>query len=95
MITKNSSIYKSVSAKFFESIDINLGNIVPNWFYRKTVSTACRTDTIALLSNSWFLYRFTGQEEHQKKYVYFCDKFNLSNYQYSFRFCFVLKIIVG
>jgi hypothetical protein len=36
---------------------------------------------IALLSELWFLYRSTGQEEHQKDYDYFCNKFNLSTYQ--------------
>ncbi len=82
-ITKNPAIRKSVSPKPFKSIDIGVGNIVPNWMYKKILTTGGKSDTmaIALLSDLWFLYRSTGQEEHQKDYDYFCNKFNLSRYQ--------------
>jgi hypothetical protein len=99
MITKKSSTYnyKFESAKFFESIDINVGNTVPNWLYRKILNIVSKTDTIALLSCSRFLYHSTGQEEHQKDYDYFCNKFNLNNYQHSFKFyikkdCWLMEI---
>ena len=87
MITKKSSTYKFASAKFFESIDINDGNTVLNWFYRKILTIVSKTDTITLLSCSQFLYDSTRQEEHQKDYYYFCNKFNLNNYQHSLKFC--------
>ena len=99
MITKKSSTYnyKFVSAKFFESIDINVGNTVSNWLYRKILTIASKTDTIALLSCSRFLYHSTRQEEHQKDYDYFCNKFNLSNYQHSLKFyikkhCWLMEV---
>ena len=82
-ITKKLTTCKSISPKPFKSIDIGVGNIVPNWMYKKILTTGGKSDTmaIALLSDLWFLYRSTGKEEHQKDYDYFCNKFNLSRYQ--------------
>ena len=82
-IPEKLSACKFVSPKLFKSIDIGVGNIVPNWMYKKILTTGGKSDTmaIALLSDLWFLYRSTGQEEHQKDYDYFCNKFNLSRYQ--------------
>ena len=82
-IPEKPSACKSVSPKPFKSIDIGVGNIVPNWMYKKILTTGGKSDTmaIALLSDLWFLYRSTGEEEHQKDYDYFCKKFNLSRYQ--------------
>jgi len=82
-IPEKPSAFKSVSPKPFKSIDIGVGNIIPNWMYKKILTTGGKSDTmaIALLSDLWFLYRSTGQEEHQKDYDYFCNKFNLSRYQ--------------
>ena len=83
MITKNLSTCKSASTKLLNPIDIGSGNIILNWWYAKILTTSGKADTmaIALLSELWFLYRSTGQEEHQKDYDYFCNKFNLSTYQ--------------
>ena len=82
-ITKNSAVYKPASTKLLNPIDIGSGNIIPNWWYLKILTTGGKADTmaIALLSELWFLYRSTGQEEQQKDYDYFCNKFNLSTYQ--------------
>ena len=82
-IPEKPSACKSISPKPFKSIDIGAGNIVPNWMYKKILTSGGKSDTmaIALLSDLWFLYRSTGQEEHQKDYDYFCNKFNLSRYQ--------------
>ena len=82
-ITKDSSTCKSASLKLLNPVDIGSGNIIPNWWYAKILTTSGKADTmaIALLSELWFLYRSTGQEEHQKDYDYFCNKFNLSTYQ--------------
>ena len=82
-ITKKLTTCKSISPKPFKSIDIGAGNIVPNWMYKKILTTGGKSDTmaIALLSDLWFLYRSNGKEEHQKDYDYFCNKFNLSRYQ--------------
>lgn len=83
MITKTPSTCKSVSIKSFKCPDIGVGNIVPNWWYTKILTTGGKSDTMAivLLSDLWFLYSSTGEEEHQKDYDYFCKKFNLSRYQ--------------
>ena len=83
MITKNLSTCKPASTKLLNPVDIGSGNIIPNWWYSKILTTGDKADTmaIALLSELWFLYRSTGQEEHQKDYDYFCTKFNLSTYQ--------------
>jgi len=83
MITKNLSTCKSASTKLLNPVDIGSGNIVPHWWYTKILTTGGKADTmaIALLSELWFLYRSTGQEEYQKDYDYFCNKFNLSTYQ--------------
>ena len=83
MITKNLSTCKSASTKLLNPVDIGSGNIIPNWWYSTILTTGGKADTmaIALLSELWFLYRSTGQEEHQKDYDYFCNKFNLSTYQ--------------
>jgi hypothetical protein len=82
-ITQTTLTCKSASIKSFKCPDIGVGNIVPNWWYTKILTTGGKSDTmaIALLSDLWFLYRFTGEEEHQKDYDYFCKKFNLSRYQ--------------
>jgi len=82
-IPKNLSTCKPASTKLLNPIDIGSGNIVPHWWYSTILTTGGKADTmaIALLSELWFLYRFTGQEEHQKDYDYFCNKFNLSTYQ--------------
>ena len=73
MITKNLSTFKPASTKLSNSVDIGSGNIIPNWWYTKILTTGGKADTmaIALLSELWFLYRSTGQEEHQKDYDYF------------------------
>ena len=83
MITKNLSTCKPASTKLSNPVDIGSGNIIPNWWYSTILTTGGKADTmaIALLSELWFLYRSTGQEEHQKDYDYFCNKFNLSTYQ--------------
>ena len=83
MITKNLSTCKPASTKLSNPVDIGSGNIIPHWWYAKILTTGGKADTmaIALLSELWFLYRSTGQEEHQKDYDYFCNKFNLSTYQ--------------
>ena len=83
MITKNSSTCKPASIKLLNPIDIGSGNIIPNWWYSTILTTGGKADTmaIALLSELWFLYRSTGQEEHQKDYNYFGNKFNLSQFQ--------------
>jgi hypothetical protein len=83
MIAKKPLTCKSTSPKLLNPIDLGAGNIVPNWMYKKILTTGGKSDTmaIALLSELWFLYRSTGQEEHQKDYDYFCNKFNLSRYQ--------------
>ena len=77
LITKNFSTCKSASTKLLNPVDIGSGNIIPNWWYSTILTTAGKADTmaIALLSELWFLYRSTGQEEHQKDYDYFCNKF--------------------
>ena len=56
---------------------------MPQWWYSKILATGGKADTtaICLLSELWFLYRSTGQEEHQKDYTFFSNKFNLSTYQ--------------
>ena len=76
-ITKDSSTCKSASLKLLNPVDIGSGNIIPNWWYAKILTTSGKAYTmaIALLSELWFLYRSTGQEEHQKDYDYFCNKF--------------------
>ncbi len=83
LITKNLSTCKSASTKLLNPVDIGSGNIIPNWWYSTILTTAGKADTtaIALLSELWFLYRSTGQEEHQKDYDYFGNKFNLSQFQ--------------
>jgi hypothetical protein len=83
MITKNLSTCKPAGKKLSNPVDIGIGNIVPHWWYSTILTTGGKADTmaIALLSELWFLYRSTGQEEHQKDYDYFCNKFNLSTYQ--------------
>ena len=83
MITKKPSTCKPASTKLSNPVDIGSGNIIPNWWYSTILTTGGKADTmaIALLSELWFLYRSTGQEEHQKDYDYFCNKFNLSTYQ--------------
>ena len=83
LITKNLSTCKPASTKLSNPVDIGSGNIIPNWWYSTILTTCGKADTmaIALLSELWFLYRSTGQEEHQKDYDYFCNKFNLSTYQ--------------
>ena len=82
-ITKDTSTCKPASTKLLNPVDIGSGNIVPHWWYLKILTTGGKADTmaIALLSELWFLYRSTGQKEHQKDYDYFCNKFNLSTYQ--------------
>ena len=82
-ITQTTSTCKPASIKSFKCPDIGTGNIVPNWWYTKILTTGGKSDTmaIALLSDLWFLYGSTGEEEHQKDYDYFCKKFNLSRYQ--------------
>ena len=82
-ITQTTSTCKPASIKSFKCPDIGTGNIVPNWWYAKILTASGKSDTmaIALLSDLWFLYRSTGEEEHQKDYDYFCKKFNLSRYQ--------------
>ena len=79
MITKNLSTCKPASTKLSNPVDIGSGNIIPNWWYSTILTTGGKADTmaIALLSELWFLYRSTGQEEHQKDYDYFCNKFTL------------------
>jgi hypothetical protein len=83
MITQTSSPCKAASVRSFKCPDIGAGNIIPNWWYSKILTTGGKSDTtaIALLSDLWFLYRSSGEEEHQKDYDYFCKKFNLSTYQ--------------
>ena len=82
-ITRTIATCKPASTKLSNPVDIGSGNIVPHWWYSKILTTGGKADTmaIALLSELWFLYRSTGQEEHQKDYDYFCNKFNLSTYQ--------------
>lgn len=82
-VTQTRSTCNPASTKSFKCSDIGTGNIVPNWWYSKILTTSGKSDTIAiaLLSELWFLYRSSGEEEHQKDYEYFCKKFNLSTYQ--------------
>ena len=82
-ITQTSTACKATSVKSFRCPDIGAGNIIPNWWYSKILTTGGKSDTtaIALLSDLWFMYRSSGEEEHQKDYDYFCKKFNLSTYQ--------------
>jgi hypothetical protein len=82
-ITRTIATCKPASTKLSNPVDIGSGNIIPNWWYSTILTTGGKADTmaIALLSELWFLYRSTGQEEHQKDYDYFCNKFNLSTYQ--------------
>jgi hypothetical protein len=82
-ITQTSLVCKAASVKSFRCPDIGAGNITPNWWYSKILTTGGKSDmtAIALLSDLWYLYRSSGEEEHQKDYDYFCKKFNLSTYQ--------------
>ena len=82
-ITQTSLVCKAASVKSFKCPDIGAGNITPNWWYSKILTTSGKSDmtAIALLSDLWYLYRSSGEEEHQKDYDYFCKKFNLSTYQ--------------
>lgn len=83
VITQNFPTCKPASTKSINSFDIGVGNIIPNWWYSKILTTGGKADTIAiaLLSELWFLYRSTSQEQHQKDYNYFGNKFNLSQFQ--------------
>ena len=82
-IAQNSFTCNGVGKDLLDSLNISSGNIIPHWWYTKILTIGGKADTIAiaLLSELWFLYRCTGQEQHQKDYNYFCNKFNLSQFQ--------------